>query len=472
MLKKTKIVATISDRKCDVEFIRELFNAGMNVVRLNTAHQTPEQAKKVIDNIRSVSSRIAILVDTKGPEIRTSAYGHELTVNTGDTVKVCGNPKGESGNGILYVSYPNITNDVSKGSYLLIDDGEIELRVVSVENDYLECQATNCGIIKYRKSVNIPNAKINLPSLTAKDIEFIEFSIKNNVDFIAHSFVRTKQDVLDIKSIIAKHNSKIKIIAKIENQQGVDNIEEILDHTYGIMVARGDLGIEIPSEKIPNIQRYLINKCIESKKPVIIATQMLHSMIEHPRPTRAEINDVASAIYQRADAVMLSGETAYGQYPVDAVKTMTRVAQEVERDLDVDPNISLTRIHNKITATLARNAVRACSSLPIKAIVVDTMTGRTGRFLSAFRGKVPVYAMCYNETVMRQLALSYGIKANYMELIDSRDSFLSDAISRLLNNEKITENDMVLVIGGSFGPSNGASFLEISEVKNLMNKDY
>ena len=320
--------------------------------------------------------------------------------------------------------------------------------------------------------MNIPNAKINLPSLTAKDIEFIEFSIKNNVDFIAHSFVRTKQDVLDIKSIIAKHNSKIKIIAKIENQQGVDNIEEILDHTYGIMVARGDLGIEIPSEKIPNIQRYLINKCIESKKPVIIATQMLHSMIEHPRPTRAEINDVASAIYQRADAVMLSGETAYGQYPVDAVKTMTRVAQEVERDLDVDPNISLTRIHNKITATLARNAVRACSSLPIKAIVVDTMTGRTGRYLSAFRGKVPVYAMCYNETVMRQLALSYGIKANYMELIDSRDSFLSDAISRLLNNEKITENDMVLVIGGSFGPSNGASFLEISEVKNLMNKQY
>ncbi len=472
MLKKTKIVATISDEKCDVEFIRELFEAGMNVVRLNTAHQNTEEAKKVIDIVRAVSNRIAILIDTKGPEIRTSAFGEELTVNTGDTVKVYGNPKGQTGNGVLYVSYPNITRDISKGDYLLIDDGEIELRVVENEDDHLECQSTCCGTIKFRKSVNIPNAKINLPSLTAKDINFIEFAIKNDVDFIAHSFVRTKQDVLDIKEIINRHNSKIKIIAKIENQQGVDNIEEILDHTYGIMVARGDLGIEIPAEKVPNIQRYLINKCIESKKPVIIATQMLHSMIDHPRPTRAEINDIASAMYQRADAVMLSGETAYGQYPVDAVKTMTRVAYEVERELDTDPNITLARIHNKITATLARNAVWACNSLPIKAIIVDTMSGRTGRYLSAFRGKVPIYAMCYNETIMRQLALSFGVMASHMELIDSRDSFLSDAISKLVENNKITTDDMVLVIGGSFGPSNGASFLEIGEVKNLMKKHY
>ena len=472
MLKKTKIVATISDKKCDVEFIRELFAAGMNIVRLNTAHQNFEQAKLVVDSVRAVSDRIAILVDTKGPEIRTSAFGQEVVVNTGDTIRVYGDPKGYSGNGVLYVSYADITQEVPKGTYLLIDDGEIELRVVSNEGDYLECQATNSGIIKFRKSVNIPNVSINLPSLTEKDRQFIEFAIENNLDFIAHSFVRTKQDVIDIKNIIKKHNSPIKIIAKIENQQGVDNIDEILDHTYGIMVARGDLGIEIPAEKIPTIQRYLINKCVESKKPVIIATQMLHSMIEHPRPTRAEINDVASAIYNRADAVMLSGETAYGQYPVDAVKIMTRVAREVECMLDADPDIPLTRIHNEVTATLARNAVRACGSLPIKAIVVDTMTGRTGRYLSAFRGKVPVYAMCYNPTVMRQLALSFGIMANYMELIESRDSFLSDAISTLIDNNKVKEDDMVLVIGGSFGPGNGASFMEISEVKNLMAKHY
>ncbi|HZJ74126.1 MAG TPA: pyruvate kinase [Perlabentimonas sp.] len=468
MLKKTKIVATISDINCDEKFLQQLFDAGMNVVRLNTAHQTIEQAKKVVDMIRNVSSRIAILIDTKGPEIRTSSRGSEIEVEPGDTICVYGNPEGKSGNGNLFVSYTNICRDIPKGAYLLIDDGEIELRVVENRGTHLECQATNSGVIKFRKSVNIPNTTINLPSLTEKDIRFIEFAIENNLDFIAHSFVRTKQDVIDINAIIEKRNSLIKVIAKIENQQGVDNIDEILEHTYGIMVARGDLGIEIPFEKIPTIQRHLINKCIESKKPVIIATQMLHSMIEHPRPTRAEINDIASAIYSRADAIMLSGETAYGQYPVDAVKTMTSVAREVEKVLTADPDITLTNINNKITATLARNAVRACRPLPIKAIVVDTMTGRTGRYLSAFRGTVPVYAMCYNPTIMRQLGLSFGVSATYMNLTESRDSFLSDAINTLIKNNKVCPTDMVLVIGGSFGPNNGASFMEISEAEKLI----
>ncbi len=468
MLKKTKIVATISDKRCNEVFLQQLFDAGMNVVRLNTAHQNIEQAKKVVDMVRKVSDRIAILVDTKGPEIRTSSKGSEIEIETGDTLRVYGNPEGESGNGNLFISYVNICQDISKGSYLLIDDGEIELRVVENKGTYLECQATNSGVIKFRKSVNIPNTPIKLPSLTQKDIEFIGFAIEYDLDFIAHSFVRTKEDVIDIKKIIKKHNSKIKVIAKIENQQGVDNIDEILEHTYGIMVARGDLGIEIPAEKIPAIQRLLINKCLETKKPVIIATQMLHSMIEHPRPTRAEINDIASAIYSRADAIMLSGETAYGQYPLDAVKTMTNVAREVEKMLNADPEIKLTQVHNQVTATLARSAVRACSSLPIKAIVADTMTGRTGRYLSAFRGTVPVYAMCYNLTIMRQLALSFGISANYMNLTESRDSFLSDAIKTLVKNNKVCTTDMVLVIGGSFGPGNGASFMEISEVKNLI----
>ena len=468
MLKKTKIVATISDKKCDEKFLQRLFDAGMNVVRLNTAHQNIEQAKKVVDMVRNVSDRIAILIDTKGPEIRTSSKGTEIEVHTGDTICVYGNPEGESGKGKLFVSYTDICQDIPKGTYLLIDDGEIELRVVKNKGTHLECQATNSGIIKFRKSVNIPNTTVNLPSLTEKDIQFIEFAIDNNLDFIAHSFVRTKQDVIDIKKIIEARSSSIKVIAKIENQQGVDNIDEILEHTYGIMVARGDLGIEIPAEKIPTIQRHLINKCIESKNPVIVATQMLHSMIEHPRPTRAEINDIASAIYSRADAVMLSGETAYGQYPVDAVKTMTSVAREVEQMLTADPNITLTNINNQITATLARNAVRACTSLPIKAIVVDTLTGRTGRYLSAFRGTVPVHAMCYNPTIMRQLALSYGVSAKYMNLTDSRDSFLSIAIETLISDNKVCKNDMVLVIGGSFGPNNGASFMEISEAEKLI----
>lgn len=470
MLKRTKIVATISDKRCDVEFIKALYQAGMNVARLNTAHITPESAKKMISNIRSVSENIAILIDTKGPEIRTSSNGEEISVETGMLIKIIGTPDGASGNNTVCVSYPNIANEVPVGNAILIDDGEIELKVVDKKDNTLICEATNCGTIKLRKSVNIPNVHINLPSLTEKDKAFVQFAIENNIDFIAHSFVRNMHDVLEIKEILHRHNSPIKIIAKIENQQGVDNIDEILDHAYGIMVARGDLGIEIPAEKLPIIQRRIVRKCIESKKPVIIATQMLHTMIEHPRPTRAEISDIANAISQRTDAIMLSGETAYGQYPVEAVEVMTRVAREVEESHEADLSVNLVRINNEVTATLAKAAVRACSSLPIKAIIVDTLTGRTGRYLAAFRGRIPIYAICYKQHVMRELALSYGVEAVYMEPRTSRDHFLTDAIGVMLERRKIASEDMVLIIGGSFGPSNGASFMEISKVKNLVSK--
>ena len=468
MLKRTKIVATISDKRCDVEFLTGLYNAGMNVVRLNTAHQNFDQAKAVIDNVRKVSDKIALLVDTKGPEIRTSSVGVELKVTKGDILKVIGDPNGESKGDTLYLSYPGVVAEVPVGSCILIDDGDIEVIVIDKTDECLLCEVDNSGVIKNRKSINIPNVHINLPSLTEKDIEFVKFAIENKLDFIAHSFVRKKEDVIEIKKILEEHKSPIKIIAKIENQQGVDNIDEILDHTYGVMVARGDLGIEISAEKIPIIQRRIVKKCIESKKPVIIATQMLHTMIEHPRPTRAEISDIANAIYQRVDAIMLSGETAYGAYPLEAVKIMTRVAQEVEVNLEPDPKQKLVRINNEVTATLARSAVRACGSLPIKAIVIDTLSGRTGRYLASFRGKIPVYAMCYKPQVMRQLSLSYGVMADYMEPRTTRDNFLADAMTIIEDQSKLVPEDMVLVIGGSFGPRDGVSFMEISQVKNLL----
>lgn len=468
MLKRTKIVATISDKRCDVDFIKKLYEAGMNVVRLNTAHMNNDQAEKVIQNVRAVSDKIALLVDTKGPEIRTSANGSELVVKTGDRIKLSGDPHGSSSGDHLIVSYPGIVTEVPVDSCILIDDGDIELKVIEKTCDYLLCIVDNPGTIKLRKSINIPGVHINLPSLTEKDIEFVKFAIENQLDFIAHSFVRRKEDVIEIKKILEQHQSPIKVIAKIENQQGVDNIEEILDHSYGIMVARGDLGIEIPAEKIPIIQRRIVKKCIESKKPVIIATQMLHTMIEHPRPTRAEISDISNAIYQRADAIMLSGETAYGAYPIEAVNIMTRVAQEVEANLEPDPKQKLIRINNEVTATLARSAVRACASLPVKAIIVDTLTGRTGRYLAAFRGKIPVFAMCYKPQVMRQLALSYGVLAEYMEPRTTREHFLTDSILLMEERGKFKPDDLVLVIGGSFGPGEGASFMEISKVKNLV----
>lgn len=479
MIKKTKIVATISDLNCEVEFLRELYAEGMNVVRINSAHSTFEGAAKVVANVRAVSEGIAILIDTKGPEIRTTEVeGGAITVTQGDMVEVrgcdgnsCMSTPSKDGAHKLFVNDKNIYTNVPVGAVLLIDDGELELRVVSkADDEVLMCEVGNSGVIKNRKSVNVPGVEIDLPSLTPKDIEYIHWAVDNDLDFIAHSFVRTKQDLIDIQKILDARGSHIKIISKIENQQGVDNIDEILDNCYGVMVARGDLGVELPAEQIPITQRALVKKCIESKKPVIIATQMLHSMIYSPRPTRAEVSDIANAIYQRVDAIMLSGETASGQYPVEAVRTMATVAARIEQEVKPIEDINMVRINNEITAQLSRSAVRASVNLPIKAIVVDTLTGRTSRYLAAFRGSKPVYTLCYRKHVMRELALSYGIYAEYGEPLIAHDRFTFQMLVKLERAGVLSASDLVIVIGGSFGAARGASYMEISKVIHLINK--
>ena len=476
MKKRTKIIATISDQRCDVEFIRSLYEAGMNAARINSAHVTTESAAKVVENVRKVSDRIAIIIDTKGPEIRVTgmAPGFEtgIKVSRGDMIRIKGSETNEpSNNEVVYVNDSSIYKDVPVGAAILIDDGELEMEVTEKKDDELICRVKNNGVIKPRKSVNIPNVPINLPSVTERDFEFINWAIDMDVDFIAHSFVRKKEDVLAVKELIKRRNSSIKIISKIENKEGVDNIDEILDETYGIMVARGDLGVEIPAERIPGTQRFLVNKCIESKIPVIIATQMLHTMISNPRPTRAEISDVANAIYQRVDAVMLSGETANGDYPVEAVETMARVAAEVEKDHS-NPNIemNLVRINNEITAQLCRSAVRATLNLPVKAIVIDTLSGRTGRYLAAFRSQKPVFAVCYRKSVMRHLAISYGIHAIYSEPSINHEGFLLSILYYLEEKKWLSKEDLIVVLGGSFGAAKGASFMEIGNVLNLEHK--
>ena len=476
MKKRTKIIATISDQRCDVEFIRSLYEAGMNAARINSAHVTTESAAKVVENVRKVSDRIAIIIDTKGPEIRVTgmAPGFEtgIKVSRGDMIRIKGSETNEpSNNEVVYVNDSSIYKDVPVGAAILIDDGELEMEVTEKKDDELICRVKNNGVIKPRKSVNIPNVPINLPSVTERDFEFINWAIDMDIDFIANSFVRKKEDVLAVKKIIEERNSTIKIISKIENQEGVNNIDEILDETYGIMVARGDLGVEIPAERIPGTQRFLVNKCIESKIPVIIATQMLHTMISNPRPTRAEISDVANAIYQRVDAVMLSGETANGDYPVEAVETMARVAAEVEKDHS-NPNIemNLVRINNEITAQLCRSAVRATLNLPVKAIVIDTLSGRTGRYLAAFRSQKPVFAVCYRKSVMRHLAISYGIHAIYSEPSINHEGFLLSILYYLEEKKWLSKEDLIVVLGGSFGAAKGASFMEIGNVLNLEHK--
>ncbi|WP_131839104.1 pyruvate kinase [Acetobacteroides hydrogenigenes] len=469
MLKKTKIVATISDRRCDIEFIRQLYEAGMDVVRLNTAHQTPEDSTRVIENVRAVSEKIAILVDTKGPEVRTCKMKDEenIVVKHGDKLKFKGDSNGLSFGDTVYVSYNDFVKDIPVGSSILVDDGELAFLVIDKNDEYLFCESQDNGTLKGKKSVNVPGVQVKLPALSDKDIDFIHWAIDNDIDFIAHSFVRNKHDLMAIQRILDEKNSNVKIISKIENQEGVENIEEILNYSYGIMVARGDLGVELPAEQIPVVQRKLIRAAMQMRKPVIIATQMLHTMIDNPRPTRAEVSDIANAIYQRTDAIMLSGETAYGKYPIDAVKTMSRVAVEIEKHLNPEEEISYIRVNNEITAQLARSAVKASLSLPIKAVIIDTNTGRTGRYMAAFRGKLPVFAKCYKKRVVRELALSYGVYSEYFSPRESRDEFIRDAVKIVSDKGKFNPEDLIIVVGGSFGKNSGASFMEISNVKNM-----
>lgn len=473
MEKKTKIVATISDRRCDVDFIRSLFEAGMNVVRINSAHTSFEGATNIVNNTRAVSDKIAILVDTKGPEIRTTRMADEgIAVKEGDLIPMRGTDDNDmlSSADCLFLNDGDIFDEVPVGVAVLIDDGDIAMEVVDKIDGALIARVKNSGIIKGKKSVNIPAVHLHLPSLTERDIEYIHWAIRMNLDFIAHSFVRHKGDLLDIQKILDAEHSTIKIISKIENQEGVDNIDEILDHTYAVMVARGDLGVELNAEEIPIVQKNLVQKCIESKKPVIIATQMLHSMINNPRPTRAEVSDVANAIFQRVDAIMLSGETANGKYPVESVKAMTRIALAIEREVSPIIDVNMVRINNEITAQLARSAVRACTNLPVKAVLIDTLSGRTGRYLAAFRGEKPVYALCYRKHVMRELALSYGVYAEYAEPAIAHDRFSYQMLLILEREHKIANDDLVVVVGGSFGAAKGASFMEISKVIHLLNK--
>ena len=308
-MKQTKIVASISDRRCDQDFIRKLFFAGMNVVRMNTAHATEDGIRTIVKNVRAVSPHIGIMIDTKGPEVRTTDVKEPIHYNIGDVVKIFGRPDVDSSHDTVNLSYPDIAADLKVGDDILFDDGELDMKVVDIQGPMLVAEVQNEGTLGAHKSVNVPGEHIDLPALTEKDRRNIELAIELDIDFIAHSFVRNAADVKAVQDILDAHHSDIKIISKIENQEGVDNIDEIIDACYGIMIARGDLGIEVPIERIPGIQRRIIAKCVKAQKPVIVATQMLHTMIKNPRPTRAEVTDIANAIFYRTDALMLSGET-------------------------------------------------------------------------------------------------------------------------------------------------------------------
>lgn len=475
-MKKTKIVATLSDFRCTEQFVQELFDAGMDVVRINTAHVTEEGAACIVDTVHRVNNAIPIMIDTKGPEIRVTTiaeeFGNEIRFAAGDRIVVRGSSGGDlTTRTVVYMNVPTIVEDIPVGARMLIADGEMEIRVVEKREAELVCEFLTGGCMRSRKSVNVPGVTIDLPSVTDRDRRFIEWAVTHDVDFIAHSFVRSARDIEAVQQILDAHDSPIKIISKIENQEGLDRIDEIIEKSYGIMVARGDLGVELPAEAIPNAQRRIVEKCIAAKRPVIIATQMLYSMVHSPRPTRAEVSDVASAIYERVDAVMLSDETAMGDYPKESVETMARIAREIERDEThfapmIDMN--MVSVNHEITAQLARSAVRACTNLPVKYVVLDTKTGRTGRYLAAFRGRKTVMAVCYRLHAQRILALSYGVVPILRnQKLSDKYHFLVDALEFIDRYRKLEPQDLLAIVGGSFGPDGGASYVELSTVENI-----
>lgn len=460
MQKFTKIVATVSDKRCETEFIRSLAEAGVNVVRMNSAHLDYEGFKKIVENTRAADESLAIMMDTKGPEIRTAPTltGEPIVFKAGEKVKIMGDASSSSTKEVISLNYPSISEVLKAGDRLLIDDGEIGFEVTEVTGGTVYACAENDGEVGSRKSVNIPGVRINLPAVTDRDKRNIGYAVELGVDFIAHSFVRSAHDVREVKNILDSYGADTRIISKIENQEGIDNLEEILEASYGIMVARGDLGIEVPAERIPGMQTMMINKCIAAHKPVIVATQMLHSMIEHPRPTRAEISDVANAVYQRADAMMLSGETAYGKYPLEAVRIMTGVAREVEsslrRKMDVPPMLDAD-----IVSFLAHEAVMSENKVGTRAILTDAFRGVSARFIASFRGNNPTFAICHNRNVQRWLALSYGVKAYYYPYPGGEmPRHSADALRQIVEEGRLCSADRIAYLTGT---KKGARALEI-----------
>ncbi|WP_436939079.1 pyruvate kinase [Staphylococcus xylosus] len=456
-MRKTKIVCTIGPASESEEMLEKLIKAGMNVARLNFSHGDHAEHKARIDTIREVSKRlgktVGILLDTKGPEIRThNMKNGVIELEKGNEV-IVSMTEVEGTSDKFSVTYDNLINDVDEGSYILLDDGLIELQVKSIDkaNGEVLCDILNTGELKNKKGVNLPGVKVSLPGITDKDAEDIEFGISEGVDFIAASFVRRPSDVLDIRKLLeAQKNTNISIIPKIENQEGIDNIKEILEVSDGLMVARGDMGVEIPPESVPMVQKDLIRQCNKLGKPVITATQMLDSMQRNPRATRAEASDVANAIYDGTDAVMLSGETAAGQYPVEAVKTMRNIAVSAEAAQDYKKLLSdrtklvETSLVNAIGVSVAHTAL----NLNVKAIVAATESGSTARTISKYRPQSDIIAVTPSAETARQCALVWGIHPVVKEGRKTTDALLNNAVATAVETERVQNGDLIIITAG------------------------
>ncbi|MCF6461769.1 pyruvate kinase [Clostridium sp. Cult3] len=479
MVKKTKIVCTIGPASEKEEVLKELFLNGLNVARLNFSHGTHEEHKAKIDTIKKLREEmdlpIGIMLDTKGPEIRIGTFNvDEIELNDGDiftlTTKDIVGDKTK-----VYVSYEGLPKDVKEGNRILIDDGLVELVVEEIVDETdIKCKVLNGGTLKDHKGVNVPNVSINLPPITEKDINDIKFGIENDIDFIAASFIRKASDVLEIRKILEENNGEhIEIISKIENQEGVDNIEEIIEASDGIMVARGDLGVEIQTEEIPLIQKRIIKKCNIAGKPVITATQMLDSMIRNPRPTRAEVTDVANAILDGSDAIMLSGETAAGKYPLEAIKTMYNIATKTEESIDYMEILKAKSIAKDVTTTnaISKATCTTAEDLEASAIITATSSGYTSKAISRFRPRAPIIAATTTKRVMRKLSLVWGVHPVQSLKSNITDEVIDRSIHSAMEKGYIKEGDLIVITAGiPVGVSGTTNLIKVHTVGKVLLK--
>ncbi|WP_423802670.1 pyruvate kinase [Neobacillus sp. SAB-20_R2A] len=479
-MRKTKIVCTIGPASESVDNLTQLMNAGMNVARLNFSHGNFEEHGARIKNIREAAGltgkTVAILLDTKGPEIRThNMQNGAIELKSREEI-IVSMTEVEGTTEKFSVTYEGLIDDVQAGSKILLDDGLIGLEVINIDHSKgeIKTKILNSGTLKNKKGVNVPGVSVNLPGITEKDKQDILFGIEQGVDFIAASFVRRSKDVLEIRQLLEENQAThIQIIPKIENQEGVDNIDEILEVSDGLMVARGDLGVEIPAEEVPLVQKSLIKKCNALGKPVITATQMLDSMQRNPRPTRAEASDVANAIFDGTDAIMLSGETAAGLYPVEAVQTMHNIASRAEQALnhkEILSHRSKNAEHN-LTDAIGQSVAHTALNLEVKSIITPTESGHTARMISKYRPKAAIVAITADESTCRRLALVWGVYPRMGRMCTTTDEMLESAVEESLNSGIVKHGELVVITAGvPVGEAGTTNLMKIHVVGDIITK--
>jgi pyruvate kinase len=478
MMRKTKIICTMGPAVEDEAILRQLLLKGMNVARLNFSHGDHAEHLTRVNRIKTLRKElglpIALLLDTKGPEIRTGNFEKgRIELKDNDEVTLVPDDGRQLGNeSLIGISYVSFYKDVDKGSRILIDDGLVELEVINICDSTVTCRVINGGPVSNHKSVNLPGAVTNLPALTDKDIADIRFAVEQGFDFIAVSFVRKAADILEIRKILEKMKGQgIHLIAKIENREGVNNFDEILKVADGIMVARGDLGVEIPIQEVPTIQKSLIEQCYRIGKPCITATQMLDSMIRNPRPTRAEVSDVANAILDGTSAIMLSGETAAGKYPVESLAMMDSIARQTEKSIDYWGRFSSTKYEMaaSVTNAISHATCTTAMDLKAKAIVAVTISGRTARLISRFRPACPIVATTVSRRSYFQLSLSWGVYPFLVDQVESTDEMFQLGIAKAIESGTVSNGDLVVITGGTpMGVSGTTNTLKVENIGRLL----